>query len=429
MLRDELEGSMRATDTESNLDTRPCTSTAYHGNEGPEAGNQNLVERLQHALEHYRGDEEQRTRDEASRWIQECIAWLTSSRRGTEQLEEVLTASAVGTRANSAMHDWWVRRDVESPSQACAYIQGINQAAHPGEIYGDLTAQVIEDLIQAGGASDLIMQDLTKEPSSQEEADRRFDEDLVSRIRDRLLNQQYWNDGEAWLRTADRNNLTFKWITSQLRRQRRVGGSHPGAAQMALHNVEIRTQWGGDRRTDMSTRVIRDLRDVIIDLQNSIGEVQSDAMRANLANGQAIANEWCVVWTNEELSQAVHAPMHKNQTHNALIGMQPLAKRFGARVVPVETGVAIIGCAPAIADAVLRTRMASTRGENTLTAKDLYVQDALRLRSGRKVVIPISRTRLNLDHRYGRPGASVGSRRGTIRRPRGIPHSGIGVCS
>ena len=46
--------------------------------------------------------------------------------------------------------------------------------------------------------------------------------------------------------------------------------------------------------------------------------------------------------------------MHKNQTHNALLGMQTLADRFGAKAVPVETGVAIIGCAPAIADAVLQ---------------------------------------------------------------------------
>ena len=206
VVRNELEGSMMATDTERNLDTRPCTSTAYHRNEGPEAGNPNLVERLQHALEHYRRDEEQRARDEASRRIQECIVWLTSSRSGTEQLEEVLTASAVGTRASSAMHDWRIRHDVETPSQARAYIQGINQAAHPGEIYGELTAQVIEDLIQAGGASDLIMQDLTTEQSSQEEANRRFDDDLVNRIRDRLLNQQYWDDGEAWL-------LNSTWLT------------------------------------------------------------------------------------------------------------------------------------------------------------------------------------------------------------------------
>ena len=42
--------------------------------------------------------------------------------------------------------------------------------------------------------------------------------------------------------TADRSNLTFKWATSQLRRQRGASGSHPGAAQLALHNVEIRTK-------------------------------------------------------------------------------------------------------------------------------------------------------------------------------------------
>ena len=46
--------------------------------------------------------------------------------------------------------------------------------------------------------------------------------------------------------------------------------------------------------------------------------------------------------------------MNKNQTYNAPMGMQLLADRFGAKAVPVETGVAIIGCAPAIADAVLQ---------------------------------------------------------------------------
>ena len=204
--RDELEGSRMATDTERNSATRPRTSTAYHSDEEPETGNRNVVERLQRALEHYRRGEEQRTRDEASRQIQECFVWLTNSRGGTEQIEQVLTASAVGTRANSAMHDWWTRHDVESPSQACAYIQGINQSAHPGEVFGKLSAQAIEDLIQAGGASDMIMQDLTTEQSSQEEAHRRFDEDLVSRIRGRLLNQQCLDDGEAWL-------INSAWLT------------------------------------------------------------------------------------------------------------------------------------------------------------------------------------------------------------------------
>ena len=46
------------------------------------------------------------------------------------------------------------------------------------------------------------MQDLTTEQSTQEEANRRFDEDLVSKIRGRLLNQQYWIAGEAWLLNA-----------------------------------------------------------------------------------------------------------------------------------------------------------------------------------------------------------------------------------
>ena len=131
--------------------------------------------------------------------VQECIVWLTCSRSSTEQVEQVLTANAVGTRTSSAMHEWWTRHEVQSPMQAFAYIQGINQSAHPDQVYGNLSTQIIEDLIQAGGASDLIMQDLTIEQSSQEETHRRFDEELVCRIRDRLLNRRCWDDGEAWL--------------------------------------------------------------------------------------------------------------------------------------------------------------------------------------------------------------------------------------
>ena len=123
---------------------------------------------------------------------------------------------------------------------------------------------------------------------------------------------------------------------------------------MVVHNIEIRAEWGGNRSPDLSARAIRELKGEIIDLQNSMAEIQTETVRTNLTRGQTIAYEWCVAWTNEELGQAVHAPMHKNQTYNAPLGMQPLADRFGAKAVPVETGVAIIGCAPAIADAVLQ---------------------------------------------------------------------------
>ena len=116
--------------------------------------------------------------------------WLTCSRRGAEQAEQVLTASNVGTRASSAMHEWWTRHGVHSPAQAFTYIRGINQSAHPEQVYGNLSAQVAEDLIQAGGASDLIMQDLTIEQSPYEETHRRYDEDLVCRMRDELLNRR-----------------------------------------------------------------------------------------------------------------------------------------------------------------------------------------------------------------------------------------------
>ena len=58
--------------------------------------------------------------------IQECIVWLTCSRGGAEQAEQVLTVNNVGTRTSSAMHEWWTRHGVQSPMQAFTYIQGIN---------------------------------------------------------------------------------------------------------------------------------------------------------------------------------------------------------------------------------------------------------------------------------------------------------------
>ena len=193
------------TDTERNSNAGTCMSTSGQNDEEIEIDSSNIMEQLRYALEQYRRDDGQRSRDETSRRIQECIVW-PSSRRGTEQVEQVLTANTVGTRASSAMRDWWSRHEVESPSRACAYIQGINQSAHPGQVYGQLSAQIIEDLFQAGGASDLIMQDLTVEQSPREETNRRFDEELVSRIRDRLLNRQYWDDEEAWL-------VNSTWLT------------------------------------------------------------------------------------------------------------------------------------------------------------------------------------------------------------------------
>ena len=105
----------------------------------------------------------------------------------------------MGTRASSAMHEWWTRHGVHSPAQAFTHIRGINLSAHLEQVYGSLSAQVAEDLIQAGGASDLIMQDLTIEHSPCEETHRRYDEDLVCRMRDELLNRCRWDDREEWL--------------------------------------------------------------------------------------------------------------------------------------------------------------------------------------------------------------------------------------
>ena len=153
---------------------------------------------------------------------------------------------------------------------------------------------------------------------------------------------------------AGRDNLTFKWDTSQIRRQRGTNRSQPGAAQMAIHNIEISFQQGRVDGEEASNRAINFLKTALAELQNVIACNQSDPARVNPPCMRHNNSEWCVTWTKEETGQAIHVPMHRNLTHAALIGIQPLAEQFGAKAVPVETGVAIIGCAPAIADAVLQ---------------------------------------------------------------------------
>ena len=153
---------------------------------------------------------------------------------------------------------------------------------------------------------------------------------------------------------ADRNNLTLKWSTSQIRRQRGTSGSQPGAAQMAIHNIEVSSEWGSAGGAEACIRTIDTLRSSLVEIQTNIACTQSGLARINPISGRNTSSEWCVTWTNEETGQAIHVPMHRSLAHNALIGIQPLAERFGAKAVPVETGVAIIGCAPAIADAVLQ---------------------------------------------------------------------------
>ena len=134
--------------------------------------------------------------------IQECVLWLTSSHRGLGQFEAVLVTNEVSARACNTMRAWWVRHEANSPSQARAYMQGINQTTQPEDIHRELTIQIIGDLFQAGDASALIAQDLLPAQSTLEEANRIFGEDLVNGLRDPLLNQQYWGDEEAWLYNA-----------------------------------------------------------------------------------------------------------------------------------------------------------------------------------------------------------------------------------
>ena len=194
----------RNRDTTRSANTGMKLSTSLRGDEEAEIDNARVIERLRYALAQFRSEaphveQGNTTRSMTMIRIQECIVWLTCSRNGAEQAEQVLTANNAGTRTSSAMHEWWTRHGVQSPMQALTYIQGINQSAHPEQVYGNLSAQVVEDLIQAGGASDLIMQDYTIEQSPHEGAHMRYDEQLVCRMRDELLNRRCWDDREEWL--------------------------------------------------------------------------------------------------------------------------------------------------------------------------------------------------------------------------------------
>ena len=197
-------GNARTRDTTRSVNAGTRLSTSPHGDEELEIDNSRVIGRLRYALEQYRCDELHTVQGATTRlmiiiMVQECIVWLTCSRGCAEQAEQVLTANNVGTRTSSAMHEWWTRHGVQSPMQAFTYIQGNNQSAHPDQVYGNLSTQVVKDLIQAGGASDLIMQDLTIEQSPHEETYKLYDEELVRRMGDQLLNRRCWDDREGWL--------------------------------------------------------------------------------------------------------------------------------------------------------------------------------------------------------------------------------------
>lgn len=106
---------------ERNLDSAFRAEVSNPEDGGPEPDSQIPLERLQAALEQHRRNGEQQVRDEANVRIQECVLWLTSSRRGLGQLGAVLVTNEVGTRACNTMRAWWVRHEVDSPSQACVH--------------------------------------------------------------------------------------------------------------------------------------------------------------------------------------------------------------------------------------------------------------------------------------------------------------------
>ena len=117
-------------------------------------------------------------------------------------------------------------------------------------------------MFQAGDASDLIAQDLLPAQCTQEEADRIFDGDLVSGLRDRLFNQQYWGDEEAWLYNA-------AWLTLPCHYQ--------ATLESVLHEIGIVATPCGRLNSWLLQQGIRNPRDMF----RRLGDVHHNVQAAN----------------------------------------------------------------------------------------------------------------------------------------------------
>ena len=158
---------------------------------------------------------------------------------------------------------------------------------------------------------------------------------------------------------------------------------------MAIHQIETRGGQYGHGTTGEASGAVNALKREINDIQNDNAAGQTRTSIMDLADGRATPSEWCVAWTKDEIDQAVHVPMNKNQTYHALMGMQRLADRFGAKAVPIDTGVAVIGCAPAIVDAVLQG----------------WPQPEGRIHQPRRISTYITQSHLERDIRLAAPAA------------------------
>ena len=92
--------------------------------------------------------------------IREAIIWLTSSCAAYHQLIEAMSAHGIRTASSITVRIWWMERGVNSPALAQAYMQGVGQGNHPERRYGAINARTAEDLMNAGGAGRLLLQDL-----------------------------------------------------------------------------------------------------------------------------------------------------------------------------------------------------------------------------------------------------------------------------
>ena len=120
--------------------------------------------------------------------------------------------------------------------------------------------------------------------------------------------------------TATSDNLSFRWDTSHIRRQRGTNRSQPGAAQMAIHTVEVSAQRGGADGADRCNRVISALKNALMAAHDGAAYNQAGNAGGRLPCIGHNVGEWCIAWTQEEMDQAIHVPMPRHLTYTALLG-------------------------------------------------------------------------------------------------------------
>ena len=157
-----------------------------------------------------------------------------------------------------------------------------------------------------------------------------------------------------------RDNLTSQWTTSHLRPRRATGGYIRGSSQIAVHRLVIRVANDYLESTNNAVNAITVPQQELMAVHNAARQDHSTARIGAFVAGEdayeEARGEWCVTWGPDEMGQVVHIPINvsTDDTYTAFKNMQSIADHCGAKVVPIESGIAIIGLAPAVAEVVIQ---------------------------------------------------------------------------